>query len=811
MPDIGDRGIWQYGPHGDQSHEDEAGEGEQGTIDDEMDLDEGNHNPLPPEDSDNENFHSKFTDCPRSSHIKLEEFIASIRNAQFSDDMDPEMISALKNPSRAPPDIDETTRMSIDIYLGLSNASEQSYENTRKALARRNPPVEIHSLHIVKKNICDMTGVKTIETDMCINSCLAYTGPFSSLQACTQCGEPRYEDSTSQKRVARQRFCTIPLGPQLQAMYRSPGGADRMHYCARKTRAILEQLVKDNDEIPVYEDVYHGEDYLEAVRRGDISENDIVCMFSLDGAQLYRDKASDCWFFIWINLNLPPELRYKKMFIIPTGFVPGPNKPIIIESFLLPSFRHFSALQKNGLRIWDGRRQEEYTAHPYWLFGTADTPGLTTLSGLVGHGGRLGCRLFCGFPGRRKGSKYYPAALKPINYNVANSSHPDVDVDHLPSPSRSKYAQAIYTLLTATDTNYERLRLATGATRPSIVLGLQPGRTLSVPRCFTPDMMHLACLNIPQHLLQIWRNSVKPRLPNNCPFIVLQSDEAWAMHGALVASARPYLPSSFNRPPRNPAEKVNSGYKAWEFTIYFYVLGPAVFRLVLPDYLWTHFCQLVRGIRIVFQRRIMREQVNKAHEMLVKWSKEFEEYYYQRNEALLYLVRPSTHAVLHLALETVRCGPLNLVAQWALENTVGNLGREVHQHSNPFANLSQRGLLRAQRNALMSMIPGLSDDKPFPPISRSLSDGFVLLHAREKTYGSVTPTERIAILRYLSKCRLLSLTPRNFEVTIRKWARLRLPNGQKARCAWKDEAKQKKQNFRNSRNIKVRSTCSSTY
>ncbi|KAF8337293.1 hypothetical protein F5887DRAFT_1078229 [Amanita rubescens] len=294
LPDIGDRGVWQYGPHGDQSQEDEAGEGEQ-DIDNEMDLDEGDRNTLVQEDSDNENFHSTFTDCPRSSHIKLalsQEFIASIRNAQFSDDMDPEMISALKNPSRTPPDIDEKTRMSIDIYLGLSNASEESYRNTKKALARRNPPVEIHSLHIVKKKICDMTGVKTIDTDMCINSCLAYTGPFSSLQACTQCGEPRYEDSTSQKRVARQRFCTIPLGPQLQAMYRSPDGADRMHYRARKTREILEQLAKDNDEIPVYEDVYHGEDYLEAVGRGDIGENDIVCMFSLDGAQLYRDNGA---------------------------------------------------------------------------------------------------------------------------------------------------------------------------------------------------------------------------------------------------------------------------------------------------------------------------------------------------------------------------------------------------------------------------------------------------------------------------------------------------------------------------------------
>ena len=51
-------------------------------------------------------------------------------------------------------------------------------------------------------------------------------------------------------------------------------------------------------------------------------------------------------------------------------------------------------------------------------------------------------------------------------------------------------------------------------------------------------------------------------------------------------------------------------------------------------------------------------------------------------------MRPYAHAILHAAQETIHCGPLNLMAQWALENTVRNLGCEVHQPSNPFANLA---------------------------------------------------------------------------------------------------------------------------
>ncbi|KAJ6528077.1 hypothetical protein B0H19DRAFT_1195027 [Mycena capillaripes] len=36
------------------------------------------------------------------------------------------------------------------------------------------------------------------------------------------------------------------------------------------------------------------------------------------------------------------------------------------------------------------------------------------------------------------------------------------------------------------------------------------------------------------------------------------------------------IPGSFDRPPRNPAEKINSGYKAWERLLYVYGAGPAL-------------------------------------------------------------------------------------------------------------------------------------------------------------------------------------------------------------------------------------------
>lgn len=136
--------------------------------------------------------------------------------------------------------------------------------------------------------------------------------------------------------------------------------------------------------------------------------------------------------------------------------------------------------------------------------------------------------------------------------------------------------------------------------------------------------------------------------------------------------------------------------------------------------------------------------MRRAHQYLNEWELEFEVFYYQRQVSHQHLVRPCIHAVLHLARETVRCGPLNLLAQWVLENFIGNLGREVHQHSNPFMNLSQRGLLRAQTIALNSIVPDLDPGPPLAQGAQPIDDGYVLLTAYEKKFHTIVDEKEIS-------------------------------------------------------------------
>ena len=125
---------------------------------------------------------------------------------------------------------------------------------------------------------------------------------------------------------------------------------------------------------------------------------------------------------------------YKKRFVIPGAIVPGPNKPGDIDSFLFPSLYHVAALQREGLRIYDAS-VDSFIAHskPLVVFATADSLGGAAMSGMVGHSGKFGCRLYCNMPGQHRmgDGHYYPAMHIPHQYAVAGCDHPDVSDNDL--------------------------------------------------------------------------------------------------------------------------------------------------------------------------------------------------------------------------------------------------------------------------------------------------------------------------------------------------------------------------------------------
>ena len=740
------------------------------------------------------------------------DFILALRDASTADPvaiLNDDALDRLRNPPNTPPVIENPgIWYSISIHLALEHSSQDAYERVCHSTIRNfsgAPGVDdIQSFYNVERTIRTFTGVEPIHHDMCSNTCLTYTGPFADLDACLICGTSRWNQQTLQGsnghlKLPAQTFTTIPLAPQLQACNRDPESAHAMRYLHERTRQILDHF-RDTQTIPVVDDIAMGWDYLGAVLEGDITENDIVVMVSLDGAQLYDSRELDCWIYIWIILNLPPDQRYKKLHVLPGGFIPGPNKPKNVDSFIFPDLHHLAAIQREGLPMWNPLNDSQYISNVYLLFTTADGPGLIYWDGMVGHSGRNGCRLYCGVLGRRKerGTHYYPALLRPLDCAVDGSNHPDIDVFKLPLGGSSHYAENLQRIMSVPNqTQWDKTKTETGLTKPPLILGLDHRHSLGVPLSITTDIMHLAG-NLSDLLISLWHATIDVSANDDCAtwdWAVLGNKAVWAAHGKDVEDAGRHLPGSYDRKPRNIAEKINTQYKTWEFQLYTFGIAPTLLYGILPTEYWSHYCMLVCGFQIMCQHSITQQQLVDAHLLLCSWEHNFEQIYYQQKESRIHFIRPAVHQVTHLVTEAIQKGPPLCYAQWTMERTISNLGQELRQPSKPYANMAQEGVRRCQVNALLSMMPELdTPPKGLPNGAKDLGDGYALLRkcARYPTLPDNDITHQIAAL----------LPPGQPMPCIQKWSCLLLPNGQIARSLWREALKAPEQ-LRISSNVKV--------
>ena len=388
-------------------------------------------------------------------------------------------------------------------------------------------------------------------------------------------------------------------------------------------------LLINDGLVNTYDDIFCGSTYLQGVYNGTITPDDTLLMISINSAQLFESKESDCWIYIWIILELSPDHHYKKKHVLPSAIIPGPKKLKFIESFLSPGLHHISALKREGLRIWDSAHNHDFITWLFLFLRCTNGPGLLTMSNFVGHQGKNSCHMHCPLKGHRKpsASQYYPVLLKPNEYDVSGCTHNDVDVYEIGPSTLESYVQQLYYLLGArTQKEYESCHLETGIVGPSILLGLQSQLILGIPECFSSEMMHLSGANMAALWLDLWRGTIECALTDNKTnwhWSVLREQHKWEEHGHAITTCKPYLPGSFNVAPHDPSLHANSWYKAAEYITWIYSLCPALLLQVLPHDIWHNFCKFVAGFRIMGQYSIMPTQLECARDFLAEWEYEF--------------------------------------------------------------------------------------------------------------------------------------------------------------------------------------------
>lgn len=200
---------------------------------------------------------------------------------------------------------------------------------------------------------------------------------------------------------------------------------------------------------------------------------------------------------------------------------------------------------------------------------------------------------------------------------------------------------------------------------------------------------------------------------------------------------------------------------------------------------WRHFCKLVYCVRRIHQHSITQDQLLEINTLLKSFVVEYEELYYQRRSDRLHFVRQSIHALLHIPGEVPRMAMPAYYSQWSMERTIGDLGSQIKQPSNPYANLSQRGVLRCQINSLSAIVPGIVPERTANPRgAEQLGDSYILLRAKDKLARKMSGATSAAIRTFFSRAENKEIQR---DIPVVRWARLGLPNGQILRSAWKED------------------------
>lgn len=174
----------------------------------------------PPEEKEDSASEEPINFVPAIDDIQIaREFITSLGNASLDHRflmLDADLVEQIRNPPSHILSIDNPTdQLSLDLFLAIDNASQETYNAVRDAIKRHFPDEDVLSYYNAKRLVETLTGVTPIVHDMCFNSCVGFTGPYFETDTCPTCGESRYDANGN----ARKQFSTIPLAPQLQAVW----------------------------------------------------------------------------------------------------------------------------------------------------------------------------------------------------------------------------------------------------------------------------------------------------------------------------------------------------------------------------------------------------------------------------------------------------------------------------------------------------------------------------------------------------------------------------------------------------------------
>lgn len=233
-----------------------------------------------------------------------------------------------------------------------------------------------------------LSGVKPVQYDCCIGSCMCYTGHYSSLRHCPYYHEPRFDC----KNKARHQFQYIPIIPRLVALYTNKEHSKLLQtYCA--------DFISDPHKV---KDVFDGIHYKKLLhtfvtihskklgRKFFSDMRNIALGILFDGFAPFKRCQYCSWSIIIFLYNLLPEICFQLENIFCIGEIPGSPKDA--NSFIY-LFVEEIWMVAAGVRAYDILHNQIFSLHLYLILGFGDIPAIAKLLKMKGHNSQCPCRM----------------------------------------------------------------------------------------------------------------------------------------------------------------------------------------------------------------------------------------------------------------------------------------------------------------------------------------------------------------------------------------------------------------------------------
>ncbi|CAE6429791.1 unnamed protein product [Rhizoctonia solani] len=137
--------------------------------------------------------------------------------------------------------------------------------------------------------------------------------------------------------------------------------------------------------------------------------------------------------------------------------------------------------------------------------------------------------------------------------------------------------------------------------------------------------------------------------------------------------------------------------ESWSFWLVY--IGPVVLRGRLPQKYYDHYLELVCILKCLLNLENTTRRIEELREEIIEYVETFKKYYYQYDYDRLSVCKLTLHALLHVADDVLRCGPVWVAWSFSIERYCREIVGCAKSKVVPYAAINRHVLQMSQLSA----------------------------------------------------------------------------------------------------------------